>query len=100
MGVADNDGQSTSRSVLRRSPSHHHLMHAARQVNGSIMWANLHLLFWLSVIPFTTGRMGENHFVPLPMRQGFDHSLIEMILISTGELHTEGLISPGINLRR
>ena len=47
--------------------NHHHLMHAARQVNGSIMWANLHLLFWLSLIPFTTGWMGENHFAAWPV---------------------------------
>jgi uncharacterized membrane protein len=47
--------------------NHHHLMHAARHVNGSIMWANLHLLFWLSLIPFTTGWMGENHFAPWPV---------------------------------
>lgn len=46
--------------------NHHHLMHAARHVNGSIMWTNLHLLFWLSLIPFTTGWMGENHFSPWP----------------------------------
>jgi uncharacterized membrane protein len=47
--------------------NHHHLIHAARQVNGSIMWANLHLLFWISLIPFTTGWMGENHFAPWPV---------------------------------
>ena len=47
--------------------NHHHLIHAAQHVNGSIMWANLHLLFWLSLIPFTTGWMGENHFAPWPV---------------------------------
>lgn len=47
--------------------NHHHLMHAARHVNGSIMWANLHLLFWLSLIPFTTDWMDENHFEPWPV---------------------------------
>ena len=47
--------------------NHHHLMHAARHVNGSILWANLHLLFWLSLIPFATGWMGENHFAPWPV---------------------------------
>jgi uncharacterized membrane protein len=46
--------------------NHHHLLHAAARVNGRILWANLHLLFWLSLIPFTTGWMGENHFAPLP----------------------------------
>ncbi|QGZ63163.1 TMEM175 family protein [Paraburkholderia acidisoli] len=42
--------------------NHHHIMYAARSVNGSVLWANLHLLFWLSLLPFTTGWMGENHF--------------------------------------
>src|SRR5438552_18890817 len=41
--------------------NHHHLLHAARTVNGRILWANLHLLFWLSLVPFVTGWMGENH---------------------------------------
>ncbi len=46
--------------------NHHHLMHTLTQVNGLILWANTHLLFWLSLIPFATGWMGENHFAPLP----------------------------------
>ena len=46
--------------------NHHHLLQATAQINGAILWANLHLLFWLSLIPFVTGWMGENHFAPLP----------------------------------
>ncbi len=46
--------------------NHHHLLHAADGVNGRVLWANLHLFFWLSLVPFTTGWMGENHFAPLP----------------------------------
>ena len=46
--------------------NHHHMMHATHKVSGSMLWANLHLLFWLSLIPFTTGWMGENHFAKLP----------------------------------
>ena len=46
--------------------NHHHLLHATTNVTGSMLWANLHLLFWLSLIPFTTAWMGENHFAPLP----------------------------------
>jgi len=42
--------------------NHHHLLHATQRVNGATLWANLHLLFWLSLIPFTTAWMGENHF--------------------------------------
>jgi uncharacterized membrane protein len=46
--------------------NHHHLLQATKTINGKILWANLHLLFWLSLIPFATGWMGENHFAPLP----------------------------------
>src|SRR5215203_2032485 len=46
--------------------NHHHMLYAADQINGKILWANMHLLFWLSLIPFATGWMGENHFAPLP----------------------------------
>jgi uncharacterized membrane protein len=46
--------------------NHHHMLHAADRINGKILWANLHLLFWLSLIPFVTGWMGENHVAPLP----------------------------------
>ena len=47
--------------------NHHHLLHATRQVNGRILWANLHLLFWLSLIPATTHWMGESHFAAWPV---------------------------------
>ena len=46
--------------------NHHHLLHTATRVNGAILWANLHLLFWISLIPFATAWMGENHFGPAP----------------------------------
>jgi len=46
--------------------NHHHLLHATERVSGPILWANLHLLFWLSLVPFVTGWMGENHFARLP----------------------------------
>src|SRR5512141_147666 len=42
--------------------NHHHMLHLCKHVTGGILWANLHLMFWLSLIPFTTGWMGENHF--------------------------------------
>jgi uncharacterized membrane protein len=47
--------------------NHHHLLHTVKHVSGGILWANLHLLFWLSLMPFATGWMGENHFAPLPV---------------------------------
>jgi uncharacterized membrane protein len=46
--------------------NHHHMLHTCTRVTGRILWANLHLLFWLSLFPFATGWMGENHFAPLP----------------------------------
>ena len=47
--------------------NHHHLLHAVKYVNGGVLWANLHLLFWLSLIPFVTAWMGENHFATIPV---------------------------------
>ena len=47
--------------------NHHHMLHTVDRINGAILWANLHLLFWLSLAPFVTGWMGENHFEPLPV---------------------------------
>jgi len=47
--------------------NHHHLLHAAQHVEGAVLWANLHLLFWLSLVPFATAWMGENHFAPWPV---------------------------------
>ncbi|MDO6386746.1 MULTISPECIES: TMEM175 family protein [unclassified Uliginosibacterium] len=46
--------------------NHHHMLHTVREVTGGILWANLHLLFWLSLIPFATGWLGENHFAAAP----------------------------------
>ncbi len=47
--------------------NHHHMVHTVKQVSAGILWANLHLLFWLSLLPFVTGWMGENHFAALPI---------------------------------
>jgi uncharacterized membrane protein len=46
--------------------NHHHMLHAGGKVSGAVLWANLHLLFWLSLFPFATGWMGENQFAPMP----------------------------------
>jgi TMEM175 potassium channel family protein len=46
--------------------NHHHMLHAVKRVTGGVLWANLHLLFWLSLFPFVTGWMGENRFAQLP----------------------------------
>jgi uncharacterized membrane protein len=47
--------------------NHHHMLHAVQHVTGSVLWANLHLLFWLSLVPFVTGWMSENHFAAVPV---------------------------------
>ena len=47
--------------------NHHHMLHACKQVDGKTLWANMHLLFWLSLVPFVTGWMGENNFATLPV---------------------------------
>src|SRR6476620_1475563 len=46
--------------------NHHHMLQATSRINGAVLWANLHLLFWLSLVPFTTGWMGQNHFAAVP----------------------------------
>src|SRR4029434_6143380 len=53
-------------SFLYVGINHHHMFHSTKHVSGGILWANLHLLFWLSLFPFTTGWMGENHLAPTP----------------------------------
>jgi uncharacterized membrane protein len=72
--------------------NHHHMLHAAGRVNGSVLWANLHLLFWLSLVPFVTGWMGENHFAAMPVAlYGVDlffcaiaYYILERTLIAAG----------------
>ena len=69
--------------------NHHHLLHAAKRVDGRIMWANLHLLFWLSLFPFATGWMGQNHFAAAPtalygvvlLMAGIAYYLLEQAII-------------------
>jgi uncharacterized membrane protein len=69
--------------------NHHHMLKAAQRVNGSVLWANLHLLFWLSLLPFTTGWMGENHFAQWPtclyganlLAAALAYSILQAVLI-------------------
>src|SRR4051812_14328350 len=58
--------------------NHHHMFALTTTVNGAVLWANLHLLFWLSLVPFATGWMGENHFAPIPT------ALYGIVLFFTG----------------
>ena len=69
--------------------NHHHMLHAAERINGKVLWANLHLLFWLSLVPFVTGWMGENHFAPLPtavyggvlLLSGVAYTVLQTVLV-------------------
>ncbi len=71
--------------------NHHHMFHATEKVSGRVLWANLHLLFWLSLFPFVTGWMGENHFAPLPtaiygvvlMMAAIAYEILERMIILT-----------------
>jgi uncharacterized membrane protein len=71
--------------------NHHHMLHACTAVTGSVLWANLHLLFWLSLFPFTTGWMGENHFTAMPtalygvvlLMAAIAYYLLQQVIIQT-----------------
>ena len=70
--------------------NHHHMLHAVERVDGRVLWANLHLLFWLSLLPFVTGWMGENHFAALPtavygvvlLMAGVAYTLLQTALVA------------------
>ncbi len=77
--------------------NHHHMMHAVKQINGSILWANLHLLFWLSLVPFFTGWLAENHYAPTPVAAyGFVLLMagLAYYLLSQCLVHSHGADSP------
>lgn len=70
--------------------NHHHLFHATRSINGRVLWANLHLLFWLSLVPFVTAWMGENHLATIPVAlygvvmdvSGLSYYILSRVLIA------------------
>ena len=71
--------------------NHHHMLHLATEVTGRVLWANLHLLFWLSLVPFTTGWMGQSHLAPIPtavygvvlLLAGVGYLLLQTAIIAT-----------------
>ena len=71
--------------------NHHHMLHAVHKVTGPMLWANLHLLFWLSLVPFTTGWMGENHFTAVPtalygvvlLMSGMAYKILQQVIIAS-----------------
>jgi TMEM175 potassium channel family protein len=76
--------------------NHHHLLQAAHRVNGATLWANLHLLFWLSLVPFTTAWMGENHFTSAPLAlygfvllmAGIAYVILQQLIIAAQGSHS------------
>lgn len=76
--------------------NHHHMLHTIKQVRGPILWANLHLLFWLSLVPFVTAWMGENHFAAVPtalygvilLMSGVAYWILQGILLNGHEVHS------------
>jgi uncharacterized membrane protein len=70
--------------------NHHHLLHAAERISGKVLWANLHLLFWLSLFPFVTSWMGDNHFATIPVAAyglvmflaGVSYKILQDILVA------------------
>jgi len=87
--------------------NHHHLMHACQHVSGGVLWANMHLLFWLSLVPFTTAWMSENHFASLPvalygavlMMAGVAYYLLAHCLMSTHGQDSEIVRSLGTDFK-
>ncbi len=77
--------------------NHHHMLQATERINGAILWANLHLLFWLSLVPFVTGWMGENHFASLPtavygavlLMAGIAYTILQAAIIRHQGLHSK-----------
>lgn len=83
--------------------NHHHMMHTVKRVNGKILWANLHLLFWLSLIPFATGWIGEQHFASLPMMlygvillmNGIAFNILQFVIIKSHGVNSDLALAVG-----
>lgn len=82
--------------------NHHHMLHVTQKVTGPILWANLHLLFWLSLIPFSTGWMGENHFASAPsalygvvlLMAAIAYYVLQLVIIASQD--TESILKKAI----
>ncbi len=76
--------------------NHHHLLHTVQKISGGVLWANLHLLFWLSLVPFVTSWMGENHFSALPtalygvdmLMSAIAYYILQLIIIQAQGKHS------------
>ena len=87
--------------------NHHHMLHTVDRIGGGILWANMHLLFWLSLIPFVTGWMGENHFAALPsaaygavlLCAGVAYQILTMVIIRHQGPHSRLAAALGRDLK-
>jgi uncharacterized membrane protein len=87
--------------------NHHHMFHLVDRVNGAILWANLNLLFWLSLVPFVTGWMGENHFAPVPtavygvvmLLSGTAYYVLQTTIIRYQGEHSKLATAVGVDLK-
>jgi uncharacterized membrane protein len=87
--------------------NHHHMLHAVKHVDGAVLWSNMHLLFWLSLTPFTTGWMGENHFAPTPvavyglglLMNAIAYTILVRVLISTHGRDSEFAARVGADMK-
>jgi TMEM175 potassium channel family protein len=83
--------------------NHHHLLHATERIHGGVLWANLHLLFWLSLTPFVTGWMGENHFAALPtaaygvvlLMSAIAYTVLQAVIVAHQGPHSKLAIAVG-----
>ena len=87
--------------------NHHHMLHMTERINGGILWANLHLLFWLSLVPFTTAWMGDNHVAPLPtavygvvlLMDAIAYTLLQELIIRAQGPHSKLKAAVGHDLK-
>ena len=87
--------------------NHHHMLHAVKHVSGPVLWSNSHLLFWLSLTPFTTAWMGENHFAPVPvaifgvglLMNAIAYSILVHVLITSHGKQSEFAVRIGADLK-
>ncbi len=87
--------------------NHHHLFQLVERVNGSVLWANLHLLFWLSLFPFVTGWAGESHFAPIPMTcyavvalmAAISYTILQVVIVRAHESNARAAQAAGTDLK-
>lgn len=87
--------------------NHHHLLHTTQKISGTVLWANLHLLFWLSLIPFVTGWMGENHFATMPvafysgvlLMSAIAFSILQWAIIQADAQHSQLKLAIGKDIK-